>query len=154
MNATLENKGKNDNGNWVIEKNSTQTITRNGEAVVRTNHESIEWISGFETAERADNIYYVSGSGSVMVNDTAKFTRTITTPLLFDASCDYIKSGVVELNRNGNISVIDYGDGTCDDKATVTTNGKTEEINLRDSRFKEGGDFWNHCHGFGHGYQH
>ena len=154
LNATLENLGQNDQGHWVIEKNYTQTITKNSETVVRKNHESIEWISGFETSDRMDNAYYISGSGSVSLNDTARYSKTITTPLLFDASCDYISSGVVELNRIGNISVIDYGDGTCDDVATITTNGVTEEINLHKIKFREGGEFWKHCNGFGHGFHH
>jgi|WetSurMetagenome_2_1015567.scaffolds.fasta_scaffold125578_1 hypothetical protein len=154
MTATLENKGKNDSGNWVIEKTSSQTINRNNETVVRTNHEMFEWIGGFETADRQDNVYYISGSGSVTINDTARYSKTITTPLLFDASCDFIKSGVIELNRGGSVSVIDFGDGTCDDKATITIDGTTEEINLHSNRFKEGGEFRKHCDGFGHGFHH
>jgi hypothetical protein len=151
LTASLKNLGKNAAGNWVIEKKYTQTMTKNNETYVRTNSETIEWINGFETSDKTDNIYYVSGSGSVVLNDTASYTKTITTPLLFDASCDYIKSGVIELNRNGSISTIDFGDGTCDNVATVTANGTTEEINLKSDRFKAGGKFEKHCHGFGNG---
>jgi hypothetical protein len=151
LTGSMENKGKNGSGNWVIEKKYTQTITKNDQTVVRTNNELVEWISGFETTDRTDNVYSVSGSGSIVLNDTASYTKTITTPLLFDASCEYIKSGVVELNRHGNVSVIDYGDGTCDDKATITTDGITEEITLHGNMFREGGEFGRHCHGFGHG---
>jgi hypothetical protein len=151
LDASLKNLGKNAAGNWVIEKKYTQTITKNGETYKRSNSESIEWISGFETTDKMDNVFYVSGSGSVVLNDTATYTKTITTPLLSDASCDFIESGVVELNRNGNISVIDYGAGTCDSVATVTTNGTTEEINLHSNKFREGGRFGKHCHGFGCG---
>jgi hypothetical protein len=154
LTASLENRGKNESGNWIIEKKYTQKLTRNEQTFVRTNNELIEWVSGFETTDKADNVYYISGSGSVVLNDTATYSKTITTPLLFDASCEFIKSGVVELNRRGNVSVIDYGAGTCDDIATITTNGTTEEINLHSNRFKEGGEFGKHCHGFGHGPHH
>jgi hypothetical protein len=151
LTASLKNLGKNAAGNWVIEKKYTQTIIKNTETYVRTNTESAEWISGFETSDRTDNVYSVTGSGSVVLNDTASYTKTITTPLLFDASCDYIKSGVIELNRNGVVSVINYGDGTCDSVATVTTEGTTEEISLHSNKFKEGGKFGKHCHGLGNG---
>jgi hypothetical protein len=154
LSASLENRGKNESGNWIIEKKYTQTINKNDEIVVRKANEMIEWVSGFETADKSDNLYYLSGSGSIVLNDTASYSRTITTPLLFDASCEYIKSGVVELNRKGNISVVDFGDGTCDDVATITTNGITEEINLHNNMFREGGEFRKHCHGFGHGSHH
>jgi hypothetical protein len=150
LNATLKNLGKNDSGNWVIEKEYVMTITKGDNVAVRQNKETQDWISGFETAERSDNIFYLSGSGSIVLNDTAAYSKNITTPLLYDASCEFITSGVVELTRKGNVTIIDYGNGTCDDKATVTTNGTTEEINLHSNKFMEGGRFGNHCEGFGH----
>jgi hypothetical protein len=150
LSATLKNLGKNDSGNWVIEKEYVMKITKNDDVAVRENTETLEWISGFETAEKSDNVYYLSGSGSIVLNDSAVYSKNITTPLLFDASCEFITSGVVELTRNANVTIIDYGDGTCDDKATITTNGTTEEINLHSNKFMEGGQFGNHCGGFGH----
>jgi hypothetical protein len=149
LNATLKNMGQNSSGNWVIEKSYTQTITKNGEVCVREVNENQEWISGFGTAEKSDDICYLSGSGSITVNDTAYYSKTITTPLLYDASCDYITSGVVELERNGSLTIIDYGDGTCDDKATVTSNGTTEEISLHSKKFREGMHSEKHFSGFG-----
>ena len=149
LNATLKNLGKNSSGNWVIEKKYEQTITKGDEVAVRKNTEIQEWISGFETAEKSDNVYYLSGSGSIVINDEAKYGKKITTPLLYDAVCEFIISGVVELTRNGNVTTIDFGDGTCDDKATVTTDGTTEEINLHSKRFKNGSHFDNHCPRFG-----
>ncbi len=108
---------------------------------MRKNIETQEWISGFETTDRSDNIYYLSGSGSIVINDESKYAKIITTPLLYDAGCEFIKSGIIELTRNGNVTTIDYGDGTCDDMATVTTDGTTEEISLHSHRFKDGGRF-------------
>ncbi len=148
LNATVKNLGKNASGNWVIEKAYKQTITKNDDVCVRENNESAEWTAGFETTSKSDNIYYLTGSGKVVLNDTT-YTKTITTPLLFDGSCDYVKSGIVELTKNGSTAVIDYGDGVCDNKATVTIDGTTEEISLHSHRFGEGGKFGKHCHGFG-----
>ncbi len=149
LTATLKNFGKNSSGNWVIEKTYSQTITKNGETCIRENNEVQEWLAGFETTDRKDNKYNLTGSGSVVINDTATYTKLVTSPLLFDASCEFIISGVVELNRNGSIVKIDYGDGTCDNKASVTADGTTEEINLRSKNFMEGGRFGKHPHGFG-----
>jgi len=149
LTASVKNLGLNSDGNWVIEKEYNQTITKNDLVCVRENKESQEWISGFGTGAKSDDKYYLSGSGSVTVNDTATYTKKITTPLLFDASCDYITEGVVELTRDGSTATIDYGDGTCDNKATVTIAGNTEEISLHSFRFPGGGHFENHFHGFG-----
>lgn len=147
--ASLKNLGQNSSGHWVIEKKSDQTITKNGDKVVESNDESDEWVSGFTTTDRSDDIFYESGSGSVTVNDTATFTRTITKPLTIDRSCEFITSGTVVLTRNGSTITIDYGDGTCDNKATVTTNGTTETIELHGGMFQDGGEFGKHCGGFG-----
>jgi len=150
--ASLKNLGQNTSGHWVIEKKSDKTFTKNGEKVVESNSESDEWVNGFGTTDKSDDVFYESGSGSITVNDTAKFSRTITKPLTIDRSCEFITSGTVELTRNGNTVTIDYGDGTCDNKATVTTNGTTEDIELRGGQFREGGEFGKHCGGFGRGH--
>jgi hypothetical protein len=150
LTESLKNLGKNSAGNWVIEKKSDRTITRNMDKSVESSVESDEWISGFETTDRTDDIFYESGSGSITINDTATFSKNIAKPLLVDRSCEYIKSGIVVLTKNSNTVTIDYGDGTCDNKATVTINGTTEEIELRGCKFREGGDFGKHCPGFGY----
>lgn len=149
LTATLTNNGKNASGNWVIEEIYKQTIRKNGETCVRMNTETKEWLTGFETTDMKDDKYYLTGQGSVVINDTATYSKVITTPLLIDSSCEFITSGVVELDRNGSVVTIDYGDGTCDNKATVTADGTTEEINLRSKDFMEGGRFGKHHHGFG-----
>ncbi len=150
LTATVKNLGKNSDGNWVIEKDYNQTITRGDLTCVRKNTETQEWISGFDTRDKADNVYYLSGEGSVSINDTVTYTKVITTRMLFDSSCDYILSGVVELTKNGSTATIDYGDGTCDNKATVTIDGTSEEISLHSFKFPGGGHFEKHFHGFGH----
>jgi len=149
LTASIKNLGKNSDGNWVISKEYNQTITRGDVVCVRENKESQEWTSGFGTRDRSDDVYYLTGSGSVTVNDTATYTKNITTPLLFDASCGNITKGVVEITRNGTTATIDYGDGTCDNKATITIDGNTEEISLHSFGFPGGGRFEKHFHGFG-----
>ncbi len=60
-------------------------------------------------------------------------TKTIAeaTPLLFPASCKHIVSGIASFeNSKGRTWSIDYGDGTCDNTATLTVNGKSKEITI------------------------
>jgi hypothetical protein len=149
--ASLKNLGKNEVGNWVIESKAAQTITKNGDVRTQTSEEVTEWVSGFATTDKSDDVYYKSGTGSITVNDSITFSRKITKPILYDKSCEYVLlSGTEELYRKGNTIVIDYGDGECDSIATVTTNGTTEQISLHSNKFKEGGKFEKHCpRGFG-----
>ncbi len=47
-------------------------------------------------------------------------------------SCRFIKSGSIEIQVGEKSPiVIDYGDGVCDNKATVTKDGETREILLK-----------------------
>jgi hypothetical protein len=105
LEASFKNKGKNVIGNWVIESNWEQTVTKpDGDVVVQKNEKSEEWLTGFGTTDKTDDVYYKSGSGSLVVNDTIKFSRNITNPLLVDKSM-FNKSGTEDLNRNSNISI-------------------------------------------------
>jgi len=62
-----------------------------------------------------------------------KVTKTITStdPLVFKVACHHIVSGMISVTTSDNRSwTINYGDGTCDAKATLTMDGKTKEIKI------------------------
>jgi len=131
MTKTKTNKGLNENGNWVVASVMEQTITYDdGSYSTRNSMSSDEWLSGFGTEEKEDDVFLKTGSGSVVTSEGDEFTREITTPLLFDRSCLYIKSGVVELNKAGSEVIIDFGEGECDEWATVTKDGVSELVDL------------------------
>lgn len=139
--ASITNLGKNSQGYWAIVSTNSQKITKpDGSIVTKSGTDTIEWINGFETADKSDDIFYESGSGSIIFKDTT-FSRVITKPLLHD-TCQFIVSGTVELLKNDStVATIDYGSGTCDRKATVTINGTSEEIDLFTSHFHDGSKF-------------
>lgn len=61
-------------------------------------------------------------------------TKTVaeSNPLVFEAFCKHIVSGVASFSTSkGKTWSIDYGDGSCDNKATFTGDGKTKEITIR-----------------------
>lgn len=60
-------------------------------------------------------------------------TKTIAeaTALVYQASCKHIVSGIASFeNSKGRTWTINYGDGSCDDKATLTENGTSKEIDI------------------------
>jgi len=94
-----------------------------------------EWIAGLNTPkERDDDQIQISGridvtstgkdsiTGEPVVN---KYSRVITVPLLRLGDCEHPVSGIVEFNQGvepiTKIATLDYGDGTCDNLATMTT---------------------------------
>jgi hypothetical protein len=137
---TMTNMGLNADGNWVLEGASTSTVTyEDGSSSSRESTQSKEWLSGFGTEEREDNVILISGSGSLVNSEGLEFSRSITVPLLVDRSCRYIKSGTILLEKDGEETIIDFGDGECDQWATVTKDGETKEVDLsKKGRGKKG----------------
>jgi len=79
-----------------------------------------------------DDAYEISGtsSGTNSVGKTYAFATK--TPLLKSLGCQWIKSGKLEIQREGKKdAVIDYGDGACDDKATLTVGTWTKDITAK-----------------------
>lgn len=63
-----------------------------------------------------------------------KVTKTISAgePLVFKSACHHIVSGIVSFTASNNRSwSINYGNGDCDNKATLTNGDKTKEITIR-----------------------
>lgn len=100
-------------------------IFPNGFSYVRTGTRVSEMVEGFSTAVWNDNIFKVTGSWTTTRPNWSQ-TSTIMVPLIFRMNCQYrLVRGKVEIVRNSNVALVDYGDGTCDNIATITINGTT-----------------------------
>lgn len=71
-----------------------------------------------------------AGTWTLIENgDTYKVT--ITEDLMTALGCDYFSKGKFTLSKNGLEVLVDFGDGTCDNKAEIIyPDGKIEEITL------------------------
>lgn len=77
-----------------------------------------------------DDVYEITGNATGSNSNGNSWTSAITTPLIRKFTCGWIVKGQVTITRNSKSAVLDYGDGSCDDKATVTINGVTHIITL------------------------
>lgn len=79
-----------------------------------------------------DDIWYIEGIATGTNRNGVAFTREITSPLWKEIGCRFITQGTVVISVEGSDdAILDYGDGTCDDEATVTVGEETRTINLR-----------------------
>lgn len=102
----------------------------NGNVYHREGNRVREMIEGFDTPMIwADNVFSISGSWNTTFPAGSR-TSTIITPLRAEAGCPYIVSGVVTTVGTNNTATLDYGNGDCDDQATLTVNGNTTTITL------------------------
>ncbi|WP_350285872.1 hypothetical protein [uncultured Croceitalea sp.] len=100
-----------------VEYDDGKTISENGA-------KTFEFV--FEDGQ--DTLWNLSGNWTVMVDgDTYTVSGDVSRSLI----CEYWTMGSMQIGKNGLQVDVDFGDGTCDDKATVTyPNGAIEEITL------------------------
>lgn len=104
--------------------------TPEGETFTRSSNRTREIVSGQDTEDRDDNVCHTSGASSGTTPDGVRYSKTITSPLVSSRDCRWITSGTIESTVDDVITIIDFGDGTCDNIATSTVDGETEEITM------------------------
>ncbi len=94
------------------------------------------WIDGYATLGNIwDDVFTIEGVATGINRKGNAYTHTIIIPLVIKNSCRWIVEGSIELVSNNKTAILDYGDmNICDDKATITINGVTNDITLRTKR--------------------
>lgn len=107
-----------------FEMNMTLTLG-NGDVFTRTGLRVREWTEGYDTPGiKADDVHLITGNWTTTSPNGTR-TATITVPLKKLGSCHYIVEGVVVFTRDGSEAILDYGNGDCDNQATLTIDGGT-----------------------------
>ncbi len=137
----ISNDGRNESGNltFTVQLTGGKVMTENDEVIItREFTRTREWAAGEDTFNRWDDVYFITGSSSGINIKGNAYTRTITNPLVKAASCVFIQSGTVEREVEGRpTSTLDYGDGNCDNEATLTIGDKTKTILLKHKRTRK-----------------
>jgi len=69
--------------------------------------------------------------GTWTVHDNGNTYEVVGSLLEGNLACGYITNGLMNIEKNGLVFTVDFGEGTCDDKATIEyPNGETEEFTL------------------------
>jgi hypothetical protein len=107
-----------------------------GTVLNRVGNNVREWLQGLATPfEREDDMIRITGTTTVNSSTGDKYDRVISAvnPLIRLGDCHHPVQGLVQFYKNDvEIASVDYGDGTCDNKAELTTDGTTVEIVLND----------------------
>jgi len=108
------------------------TVTTPAGAVFhRTGQRVREFTQGYDTPfNLSDNAFSITGNWTTTFPNGTTSSATITSPLIIQWNCAHILSGTISFTRNTNSAILDYGDGTCDNQATVTINGVLHNITL------------------------
>jgi hypothetical protein len=88
------------------------------------------WTAGLDTPfNHFDDIIEVTGFSTNKDSDENEYERKIVRSLVIKGNCRYISSGAVEYYKNSQLfATIDYGNGECDNKASITTAKGTSDF--------------------------
>ncbi len=79
-----------------------------------------------------DDVYSITGNSHFSASDGTSLVSTVSTPLVKAFTCKYVSSGVISFDYNQALKgTIDFGDGTCDQAATLVVGNITRQITLR-----------------------
>lgn len=92
--------------------------------------------AGFQTVfDHTDDVILITGFVNYKTDDEITFSKTIAEPLTKTGACPYIVEGVVEFTIDGDeFALLDYGDGACDDIATISKDGEIIQIAINRRR--------------------
>ena len=128
----ITNNGKNAAGrfNFNVEVSDAK-ITSSGKVISFSSENNIEWIEGAGTRTASDDWFSITGSANGTASNGQDVAITIVKPLIVKAGCRFIVAGSADIKAGSHpTSTLDYGQGECDNKATVTVSGETKEITL------------------------
>ncbi len=80
-----------------------------------------------------DDVYEISSTSTGINSKGNEYSLSTSAPLIYKVACQWISSGIVTITEDARpaiIATLDYGDGTCDNKATLSVNNFTSTIML------------------------
>lgn len=128
--VTFNGKNKNGNHNWTIEAKEMKITGPKGKYHIWNSTRNREWIAGFNTLLNwTDDVFLITGEASGTNSNGNGYTATIIKALRKESICKWFVSGTVEITPTGKKTrTVDFGNGTCDETATVTIGSKTYNI--------------------------
>jgi hypothetical protein len=129
----ITNNGKDAQGrmNWTINAQNMKISKSNGKVHTWNSQRTRTMLAGNDTKTWTDDVYEITGSASGVNANGVNYTANITKPLHRALSCRWIDSGTIEISPEGRATrSVDFGNGNCDDQATVSVRKKTRNITL------------------------
>ena len=144
---TITNNGLNDQEqfNYTVSLEGGSVESPDGKVVKHEFSRTRTWVDGMDTNFKTDGIsgvlddvWEVTGSASGVNRNGVSYTAVIDddNPLRRENDCRWITKGKVTIttDRLPEPGTIDYGDGTCDNKAVITVGERSKEIELPKKR--------------------
>ncbi|MGF7138084.1 hypothetical protein [Roseimarinus sediminis] len=125
--------GDNENSRTMSSESDITFVLPDGTIMHRSGIQLRNWLEGINTPmEHADDLIEITGSVQMQVEGGSTWLKVIKEPLLRTGECRYYVQGLVSFSENDTVlATLNFGDGSCDNIATLTSNGETIEIELQ-----------------------
>lgn len=111
---------------WNRKVASGKITSPTGDFWLHTADINISMTAGANTPNNlTDDIFSISGTRSVTNPAGKTRTSTTLTALQKKAACGNIDQGTLQVQGPSHVAVIDFGNGTCDNLATISIDGRT-----------------------------
>ena len=130
---TITYRGENASGNrnWDIDVTNGEVTTPEGNLLTWESNRNNELIEGANDFDVWNNVYLITGSAEGTNRSGRNYDAIIKEGLRIEIGCNYITSGILELTPEDlKTRSIDYGDGACDNDATVAIGNASFNIKL------------------------
>lgn len=130
----MTNLGLNEQGLMVFQHEVQGSITfaADGRVVSWVSEKTRTWIEGRETPGWRDDVFLIEGNSTASSSGGGSMTRVITNPLRRELNCRWFVSGTIITTPGERPErTLDFGDGSCDNLATLTIGDQTTTIILR-----------------------
>ncbi len=111
--------------NATVRRESNDYAIKWDASMVRT------WVTGSESIFLEDDEYSVSGNAEGIDRNGNAYDLSVIRPVVFSFVCPWIHSGKISLTPSGkNVRFLDYGNGQCDNDATIEIDGFTSSVSI------------------------
>ncbi len=109
---------------WHRDVTNGRITAPDGRIWSHTSSRDITQVAGINTPRvLIDDAFTITGTGTVTNSNGVSRTSTILTALHKQVSCEHIDQGTVKYQGPNHFATLDFGNGTCDNLATISIDG-------------------------------
>jgi len=102
----------------------------NGRGFSYDGNRVVTQVKGMDTRIIRDDVYEIEGRNKTVYANGVIVVKNTESPLIKKISCAWLVQGVLKIKINNRELFINFGNGDCDNKATLSWSGGEKEITL------------------------
>ena len=108
---------------WKREAINVTITSPSGASWTHNGVKTVTQVEGVGTLNPMDDAFTITGNATITNAAGVSRSSSILTPVHKRRDCDHCDSGTVQYNGPEHSAVLDFGNGTCDNQATLTIDG-------------------------------